>query len=352
MKVGLGSIHQMKKIIFILLSLIIIFGFFYYSKNTFGKEVYVRAVKDFFVEKKTTPLLFTGDIMLGRNVEVLMKRDSSFSPFGATSELLKGHITISNLEGSIPKNHTPTPMNTFSFSFPDYSPQYLKDNGIQAVSLANNHSFDNGKYGYNETRESLLKAGISSFGAYDKTESNFFKTNIGTIEVVVYGVNMISSSWDEAKAYETTETLRKSNVGAILIAFIHWGNEYDLTQGEVQRIFAHKLIDSGVNVIVGSHPHVVQGIEVYKNSPIFYSLGNFVFDQYFSKDVQRGYFLSIDKNGDNFVYRIIPIESTKSYVTIAGERVADEILNTIAKSSDINLQEDIRNGEVRIKMFP
>ncbi|MDB5260505.1 MAG: polyglutamate synthase CapA [Candidatus Nomurabacteria bacterium] len=339
----------MKKILTTIgLTILVIAGLFFYLKS-FSTETY-KAPQTVVKEIEPTPnipLLFTGDIMLGRYVETLMNNEG-LDPFGTTTPFLKSHITISNLEGPIPEVHRPTPINGMTFSFPSTTPQFLKDHGVQAVSLANNHGFDKGRPGYENTKKVLLDTGISTVGAYDTTVPDYYQTFIGNTQVIVYGINMISLSWDEDKALVVTKSLQAAYPQAILVAFIHWGNEYDLTQGDEQRTFAHKLIDNGVDTIVGSHPHVVQGVEVYKNSPIFYSLGNFIFDQYFSKDTEKGLTVEINTDGNNIVYKLIPVGSDRSQAFIAEGELKQEILNTIVNSSEENIKENIKKGEVII----
>jgi poly-gamma-glutamate synthesis protein (capsule biosynthesis protein) len=93
------------------------------------------------------------------------------------------------------------------------------------------------------------------------------------------------------------------------IAYIHWGKEYDSVHSKEQEVLAHFLIDNGVDAVIGHHPHVVQDIEVYKGKPIFYSLGNFIFDQYFSDEVQEGLAVRVDTSKDILRYTLIPFES-------------------------------------------
>jgi poly-gamma-glutamate synthesis protein (capsule biosynthesis protein) len=295
-------------------------------------------------ETPTTPLLFTGDIMLGRYVETLQER--GLNPFGSTTEFLNSHVTISNLEGPIPEVHEHTPNNAFAFSFPSTTPQYLKSHGVQAVSLANNHSLDQGHAGYEHTKLVLDKESVAHFGGYGSDATDYFETHLGTTTVIVFGINMISSQWNERMIFDTVTFLRKKHPQAYLTTFIHWGNEYSLTQNTVQEAFAHRLIDVGVDAIIGSHPHVVEGVEVYRGRPIFYSLGNFIFDQYFSKEVQEGVMVSIDKKNETFIYTLVPIVSVRSKVSFADEMSSREILSTIARSSSPQLQEDVEKGEI------
>lgn len=299
-------------------------------------------------QKNAQPLLFVGDIMLGRHVETLAKRhrDELFM-FASTTEYLKQHVTIANLEGPIPDDHAQTPINGFSFSFASSTPRILKLGGIQAVSLANNHMFDKGRSGYEETKEALGQGGVAHFGGYSPTADDYFETKLGTTTVVVYGITMIATGWDESQALNVTEKLRKELPQAHLIAYLHWGDEY-VTQNIYQRAFAHKLIDRGVDTIIGAHPHVVQGVELYKEKPIFYSLGNFIFDQYWRSDLEDGYMVRISSLDSGIRYELVPVRSSRSIPAIATESARLRILDHIAKQSDMVLVDSIRKGYIDI----
>lgn len=300
-------------------------------------------------QKNAQPLLFVGDIMLGRHVETLAKRhgDELFM-FASTTEYLKQHVTIANLEGPIPDNHVQTPINGFSFSFASSTPRILKLGGIQAVSLANNHMFDKGRSGYEETKEALGQGGVAHFGGYSPTADDYFETKLGTTTVVVYGITMIATGWDESQALNVTEKLRKEFPQAHLIAYLHWGDEY-LTQNIYQRAFAHKLIDRGVDTIIGAHPHVVQGVELYKEKPIFYSLGNFIFDQYWRNDLEDGYMVRLSADKEYLVYEIIPVHSMRSVPSIATGIKKEQILNDIRIQSDEALHSGIELGKILLR---
>jgi poly-gamma-glutamate synthesis protein (capsule biosynthesis protein) len=298
--------------------------------------------------KETPPLLFVGDIMLGRHVETLAKRygDELFM-FASTTEYLKQHITIANLEGPIPEDHVQTPVNGFSFSFASSTSRILKLGGIQAVSLANNHMFDKGRNGYEETKQALEQGGVAHFGGYSPTTDDYFETKLGTTTVVVYGITMIATGWDESQALNVTEKLRKEHPQAHLIAFLHWGDEY-VTQNIYQRAFTHKLIDRGVDTIIGAHPHVVQGVELYKEKPIFYSLGNFIFDQYWRSDLEDGYMVRISSLDSGIRYELVPVRSSRSMPAIATESARLRVLDDIAKQSDVVLVDSIKKGYIDI----
>jgi poly-gamma-glutamate capsule biosynthesis protein CapA/YwtB (metallophosphatase superfamily) len=294
------------------------------------------------------PLLFTGDIMLGRYVETLSNRaQDEMYPFNGISGYLKRRTVISNLEGPIPDIHRPTPINGFSFSFPSSTPRILKSAGVTAVSLANNHMFDKGRSGWEETKRALDAEGVAHFGGYAPTESDYFETSLGTTTVIVYGITMIAAGWDEAEAIEVTNRLRSEHPDAYLVAYLHWGDEY-VTQNRYQRAFAYRLIDGGVDAIIGSHPHVIQGVETYKRKPIFYSLGNFIFDQYWRKDLEDGLLVELVEKGLWYEYNLIPIRSVRSVPYVATSTERDRILEVVSRQSESYIRKDILGGVLRI----
>ena len=335
----------MKKWIFLFCTILITAGpvVFYISNQ---ESVYVSSQEETIIEKPSTPLLFVGDIMLGRYVEMLTnKSGDELYAFRNVQDYLKQHITVANLEGPIPDVHKPTPSNGFSFSFPPTSPYILKEGGITAVTLANNHMFDRGSAGYAETKRALDAGKVFHFGGYSPTEADYFETKLGRTPVIVYGITMIATGWDEVQALEVTRKVRNEHPQAYLIAYVHWGDEY-VTQNRYQRAFAHSLIDNGVDSIIGSHSHVVQGVELYNNKPIFYSLGNFIFDQWWRIDVEDGAMVRLSDGKENYVYEIIPVRLSRATPGIATSTVRDRILSKIGNQSDISLQKSILEGKI------
>lgn len=335
----------MKKLIMLVavsgLSLLSFFFLFNYEE----KEVYIAPE----IQKSTTtkPLLFTGDIMLGRYVETLAKNEGDdLRSFQNVRDFLKQHVTIANLEGPIPEKHMPTLVKGMSFSFASGTPRALKEGGVTAVSLANNHMFDRGETGYEETKRALDAEGVAHFGGYAPT-GDYFETDMGGTKAIVFGFTVISSLWDEEKALQVAQTLTENKAEAYFIAFMHWGDEY-VTQNRYQREFAHKLIDLGVDAIIGAHPHVVQGVEIYNGKPIFYSLGNFIFDQYWRKDLENGLLVKVVSEANAYRYDLIPVHSKRSIPYIATSTKRDKILSSVAKQSDESLKNSILMGSLSI----
>lgn len=129
------------------------------------------------------------------------------------------------------------------------------------------------------------------------------------------------------------------------IVFVHWGEEYSLTHGNSQRELAKTLAANSVDIIVGHHPHVVQDIELIDNTLVFYSLGNFIFDQYFSAPVQQGLMLALDKN---LQINLQPVssENIRTQPAFMEGEVETIFLSNLAKRSDERLSSSIVNGKI------
>lgn len=240
-------------------------------------------------------LLFTGDIFLSRHIDVLTKRDNlnnqdlysyPFSGLGSL-EKRKYDTWIGNLECPITvKQSTPYELeNYLKFSCKkEYLPQLKKYFDI--VSLANNHT-DNmgGKSGLEETRGHLKNEGIKYFGDYDNSQTEklceiFYIQNGSTdIPIAFCGFHGVFSLPKDNEI----EIIKNYSKYFITFVMPHQGEEYKGKSNTYQKKIYHKFVDAGADAVMGSHPHVIQEVEEYKNKIIFYSLGNFIFDQNWSK---------------------------------------------------------------------
>jgi poly-gamma-glutamate synthesis protein (capsule biosynthesis protein) len=126
----------------------------------------------------------------------------------------------------------------------------------------------------------------------------------------------------------------------------HWGAEYGLKSNKRQQDFAHALIDSGADLIVGSHPHVVQEIEPYNGKYIFYSLGNFIFDQYFSKNTQQGLALLLELSEASSTIALLPIDLQFSQPKMMETTSSVKFLESLSERS----APAIRGGILRARL--
>ena len=265
------------------------------------------------IKSESATVLFVGDIMLGRNVENLMNLKGEEYPFAGSGDLLsKNDGVVANLEGPIMENSVHTVTNSLRFSFASTTAKLLALHNVVAVSLANNHAYDYGVAGFNETKKYLDENGISSAGLpYSAGADNIARRDIGGFPFVFAAFNFTHPSLDSGKALSLIKNLERKP-GDFLVVMIHGGEEYATSSNAGQRKFYRAMIDAGADVVIGHHPHVVQEVEEYKGRPIFYSLGNFIFDQYFSKEVEEGLAVRLTLSSGEARYEIVPIRSNRS----------------------------------------
>ncbi|MEM9336245.1 MAG: CapA family protein [Patescibacteria group bacterium] len=296
-------------------------------------------------ETEKSTVVFVGDIMLARNVEQLMIREGGGYPFALFEELSPYAAIVGNFEASVPKAHTPTPVRQLAFSVPSTSLPYLYQAPVTHVSLANNHTDDFGSTSYKDTLRALDEVGFNTFGrpdAVSRGSVSYIQLDEGVLGLI--GIHTLGQELDFEVIGEQVEVLRAAS--DITVAYVHWGEEYAPTHSQRQREVAETLVNLGVDLIIGHHPHVVQDIEIYKGSLIFYSLGNFIFDQYFSDEVQHGLWLELTFSDDERSVRLRPVTSveTPSQPQFMSESEAEMFLKDLAQRSDLGLQTQIMTG--------
>lgn len=296
--------------------------------------------------EKQDKILFAGDIMLARDVETIMKKYGADYPYQHLSTIQSTHeIQIANFEGSIPDVHQQTADFTFKFSVDAHFIDSLNSAGFTHLSLANNHSFDFGRNGYEHTQQVLSANSIQSFGApYNFSSSSIVQLKQNNREVVLIGIDQTVTTYQPEELRKYFESLRDD---AFVVVLVHWGEEYQQIHSKKQEKFAKELIAYGADLIVGHHPHVVQDIGVYDGVAVFYSLGNFIFDQYFSESVQQGLLLSleIDQRTSVVLIPVTSIESRGAPRPLTGYE-KEIFLKNLAKKSDQQLSSMIEAGSV------
>lgn len=181
-------------------------------------------------------------------------------------------FTIVNLE-CVLTNETERVEKTWNIKgYPEYT-GILLSGAIEGCGLANNHTFDYGEASHTDTENALDEAQI----AYAFNEKTLLYTTENGINIGVVSANLLSKSeQDENYVRDGIASLRQEGAD-IVIACCHWGVETKHYANEYQRETAHKIIDWGADLLIGAHPHVLQGVEVYNGKVICYSLGNFCF---------------------------------------------------------------------------
>lgn len=248
-------------------------------------------------------LLFVGDIMLSRAVGDIMEKTGNWKfPFLETADFLSGaDLTFGNLEGPISSRGTNVG-SVYSFRADPKVVEGLAYAGFDVLSLANNHIWDYGSDALIDTIQLLKSVGISPVGGrlnYERAYMPVIKEVVDTKIAYLAYTNLIPPTLGygaPAVAFLDQEVVvsdvRAAKAQAdIVVVSLHWGNEYETSANDYQITVGHALIDVGASLVVGHHPHIVQEIEKYNGGFIAYSLGNFVFDQNFSKETMEGIIL-------------------------------------------------------------
>jgi poly-gamma-glutamate capsule biosynthesis protein CapA/YwtB (metallophosphatase superfamily) len=264
-----------------------------------------------FDQSKVTLVTNVGDVILGRHVAKKMRDYNDYNhPWLKMAGLLKkGDLTFADLECPLSDSVTP-PDEGMSFIVPTKAISGFKLAGIDIVGLANNHSANFG--GLPDTLDVLKQAGIKYVGggknaaeAYspvilEKNGLRFafvdFNSIIGAINatennpgVAKFDIKPWADIDNENDIAKIKSIIKEAkDYSDIVIAQFHWGVEYEPDPIQSQIHVAHEAIKSGADIIIGTHPHTVQGMEFYQQKPILYSLGNFIFDQEWSIETKQG----------------------------------------------------------------
>lgn len=264
-----------------------------------------------FAQAEPVRLVFVGDVMLddgpGRVVDA--GRDP-LAPFAAL--LADADYRIANLECPLATTGTAIPTKIYTFRADPRATRVLKGR-FDAVSVANNHSGDYGRAAFLETLSVLDGAGIRHFGGgRNLVEAHaplWIERKGLRIAVLGYdeflprafeaGADFPGIAWSEDSHVISDIRAARAAGADIVIPFMHWGWEYEPGPNPRQRQLARAMIDAGADAVVGGHPHVTQGAEVYRGKPVIYSLGNFVFDGFEAPEAKLGWLLrlEIDQGG-------------------------------------------------------
>lgn len=298
-------------------------------------------------EESPITLLVVGDIMLDRNVRnrTESSNDPAY-PFLRLPEkwIERVDLAMANLEGPVTSQRRP-PDKTIDFQFDPSVIEVLKSQGFDAFSQANNHALDQGDIGYVDSVSRLRAAGFLVYGHQVKDDViSMATTTVNGVRFALLGFNTTDNPLDreQARAVIAQAISQADHV----IVYMHWGSEYrdkpDASSVEV----AKWLIDEGVDVVIGTHPHWVQGISSYKNKPIIWSLGNFIFDQDFSEKTRQGLAIELILIGKNVSIKPIPLQIDQSQPRVVDEGERQSRLEDLANISDPDLSGQIRNGMI------
>lgn len=340
-------------IIIMLVAWFAIFGAGMFGSNDGG------SVSVFGSPKDNVSIAVTGDVMFARNMPNAIS--FGYSPFAGVSNVTsRVDMLLINFENpATSREEALKPDIPFKCN-----PNYVvlaRANNNTVAALANNHVCDYGIEGMRDTFKALEEENITYLGAgntEDEAHQGITQEIKGrnitilnymdsdnfaeySYEVLPYanGTHPGYSAYDSDDAKKQISEANAS--GNFVLVFMHYGNEYSTSPNEAQTNISHELIDYGADVVIGSHPHVAQGIETYKGKPIFYSLGDFIFDLEADGTLDN-YFVEIDLIGDEGVCTVYPVHLTNYLPYHMDNETANMFLNGLTpKTSDLSVQDGI-----------
>ena len=289
----------------------------------------------------------TGDVMFGRKMPAVL--DSGESPFRFVENVTKNaDVLLVNFEN---------PVTTSSYA--------VKGDASQA----NNHALDYGEAGLNESIKNLKDAGIYVMGAgnniNEATQPVTIESGDRKITILNYmdadNFREYSGVMDPAtanssgySAYDSELAQRqvqeaRENGSSIIIAYLHYGNEYSRSPNENQIKISHELINDGADIVIGSHTHVTQGVEMYNGKPIFYNLGNFIFDQS-NPATHTSYFLNLALHEDNCTVTLYPTYLSNYLPHFMDAESGKALINVLNPHCDELKVNDDGTGELTFKL--
>ncbi len=299
-------------------------------------------------------LLLAGDVMLGRQVNRMLRICPPEYPWGDTLPIFRdADFRVCNLECSITGRGEPWPAKVFHFRTDTKNVAVLGAGGINCVSLANNHTLDLGYQGLADTLQILSAAQIHHPGAGMNAAAAFAPAlaTVRGMKIAVLaftdnepqweagettpGIAYVPVDFEEERAARLFEAIRvaKSHSDFVIVA-AHWGPNWGYSPQPRHIPFAHRMIDLGADIIFGHSGHVFQGIEVYRRRPILYCTGNFV-DDYAVDEEERNdesfIFVVEVRAGQPRSLRLHPTVISNCQANLAPEAQATDIVRKMSK---------------------
>ena len=268
-------------------------------------------------------IVFTGDILLDRGVRQVIEHrgaDHLFSD-GIDSVFRSAQIVVGNLECPATKIEAPV-FKRFIFRGEPEWLGTLKQHGITHLNLANNHSIDQGREGLLDTQRNIIETGMIPLGAGGNMAEAAAPVLLAeqprkvwlvpslrlALENYAYLTDKPCVSQEPMDSLlERVHRLRTADSTAVIIVSLHWGGEHTMQPVPSQRLEAHQLIRAGADVLVCHHTHTQQTIEDFQGKRIYYSIGNFIFDQHKPLN-SRACIVSLNVKEDGLDIETIPIE--------------------------------------------
>ncbi len=286
--------------------------------------------------------------------DITLETKNHAHPFQEVEKLLKEKdLLFGNLETVLSETGIKT-KKSFVFHSAPKNAEFLKEAGFDVLNIANNHMLDLGYEGFKNTLSALGKHGLNFIGVTaDKCTSSHLILERNNIKLGFLGYTIgrfreheivsLSKLKENRIISDIKSIQKKCNY---VVVSLHWGTENVFYPSPKQIELAHKLIDHGATLILGHHPHVIQGIEEYKNGLIVYSLGNFQFANKLSQGrINDSIILSVDFDENGIIdYEITPVIINGDFIPSPVEgNIKENILKFVSQISDSIVNKDITN---------
>lgn len=263
-------------------------------------------------------ITIVGDIMLSRGVQSFLESEGYDYPYtGLKDILINDDLSLANLECPITDSNTAAnKASRFVFKADKDNAKALKTAGFELLNLANNHTMDYKYEGLEDTMSALSELDLSYFGAgqsslddmayiYEKDgiRIGFLAYSLFPPEGFVYNGSKSTVSYMSETQLDKMKAELDNLDADVKIVYFHWGVEFEPYVSEIQKKAGRLAVDYGADFVVGTHPHVIQPKEVYKDKYIYYSLGNCIFDKQIPKGTDKGLLLKlkVDKGGITYI---------------------------------------------------
>jgi len=277
---------------------------------------------------KPIKIIFGGDLMFDRNIRLQAEKFGGYDFFFTNLAPLfqEADLVVANLEGPITKFSSqsvgtlPGSPKNFIFTFSPAVVETLAKNNFYLLNLGNNHILNFGLEGLAQTKNYLKVAGIGYFGNTGDDEERYFIWQKDNLKIGFVNYNQFVPN---GFALAKEDILKARPQADLIILYAHWGEEYQEEPNKLIKEQAHQLAEAGADLIIGSHPHVVQPAELYQGKKIYYSLGNFLFDQYFSPETQKGLLvvLTIDPKTRAFSFQDLTVQMASGAPLVLEEKL-------------------------------
>ncbi|MBD2484112.1 CapA family protein [Planktothrix sp. FACHB-1365] len=293
----------------------------------------------------TVTLVFGGDVTLSDHFETIIGTNYSL-PFAQLPEYRDADLAMVNLENPLTRSTLRRPNKQFNFKADPEAVKVLTEGGIDIVNLANNHTMDYEESGLVETLETLDRAGIHAVGAgrdlKEARRPTIIEVKGQRIAYLGYydadfhaageGVAGTNPRYDERVAADIKAI--RDQVDWVVVNY-HWGVELNDYPGDWQIDLARFTIDQGADVVIGHHPHVLQGAEIYKGRPIVYSLGNFIFGGNSRTDYETAVLKVALNDHRKMKVEFLPVEVTQYQAKVISGEKGGDIIKRVERLSQI-----------------